>query len=162
MKALLVLIAALAVLAAACGGSDSKKTILRDIPAARVTPTVTASSDAVPTRTPTPVPTPAGPPGRVATNVTAICRLGDTDAIIYVTYRAQAIGTQMHRVRLMLNDKVMDDSGEIYDTNFDKVATIHVVSGKRYTLTVDVSAPNAFIPQIANIVGCPRNAGPAA
>ena len=160
MRLLLVIIAALAVLATACG--SGKESILQDIPVAKATVTTTDTSDAPPARTPTPLPTPAGPPGRVATNVTAICRLGDTDAIIYVTYRAQAIGTQMHRVRLMLNDKVMDDSGDIYDTNFEKVTTVHVVSGKRYTLTLDVSAPNAFIPQVANIVGCPRNTGPSA
>ncbi len=160
MRALVIVLVAIALLAAACGGRGKQNSLLQN-----EIPTQVAAGDA-PERTqlvtPTAVPTRSAPPGRVATNVTAVCRLGQTDAIIYVTYRAQAVGTEIHRMRLMVNNKVADDTGDIYETSFERVATVHVVSGKRYSLTVSVDAPNAFIPQIANIVGCPGNPGPAA
>jgi hypothetical protein len=156
--ALLILVCTLAAFATACGGG-SKQSVLDT----KSTSETTSEPTPRPRGTPTQVPTPLGPPGRVTTSVQAVCRLGITDAVVYVTYRAEAAGnTVLRGVRLMINNKLADESGDIYDTSFEKNAIIHVSPGKQYTFSVTVTAPNALAAQFANVVRCPQNAGPGA
>jgi hypothetical protein len=151
----LSLACALIALATACGGGG--ESILEQKP----TSEATSAPRENPRATPTSIPTPAGPPGRVTTTVTAVCRLGETDAVVYITYRAQAIGnTTLHGVRLLVNNKLADDSGELFEMSYEKSITVHVLPGKQYTFSVAVTAPNALAAQFANVVRCPQNAGP--
>jgi hypothetical protein len=160
MRRLLVLslACALTALVTACGGGSDQGILEKS-----ATSEATTAPRENPRGTPTPIATPAGPPGRVTTSVTAVCRLGITDAIVYVTYRAQAAGnTTLRSVRLMVNNKLADESGEIFDMSFEKDTMVHVTPGKQYTFTVLVTAPNSVGPQFANVVRCPQNAGPGA
>jgi hypothetical protein len=102
--------------------------------------------------------------GRVTTQVVASCSLSTVDAVIRASYRADVAGpdTVLRNVRLMLNNKPADDSGDIYATSYEKDVMLHVASGANYTLIVTYIATNAVGPQIVNIVGCPKAPGAGA
>jgi hypothetical protein len=109
-------------------------------------------------------PTPAGPRGRVTTQVDASCRLAIVDAEISAVYRASVTGvnSRLRRVRLLINNKLADDSGDIFATSYEGAATLHVSSGANYSLTVSVIATNATAPLILHVVRCPASPGPGA
>jgi hypothetical protein len=128
---------------------------------------------AAPTQTPAPTaipyepdeePTPRIPSGRVTTQIQATCSLSAVDAEISAYFRATVAGpnTQLRRVRLMLNNKMADDSGDIYVTSFEKNVTLHVSPGSNYSLVVSYVATNAVGPHVLSVVRCPQGPGPAA
>lgn len=126
------------------------------------------SSAPAPAPSPTPIPyvpeeepTPRNPAGRVTTQVTATCQLSTVDAVINASFRATVAGpdTQLRRVRLLLNNKTADDSGDIYVKDFEKTVTLHVSPGSNYSLVVSTIATNAIGPYLMNIVRCPAAPG---
>ena len=141
----------------ACGGGEGS-----GIRALAAKPTPEASASPLP-YTPEPEPTAAGPPGRVATTVQAICRLSLIDAEIAAVYNATVSGpsSSLKRVRLLLNNKVAEDSGDIFTTSYENTVVLHVTPGANYSLSVAVSATNATGPSILNVVRCPASSGPA-
>jgi hypothetical protein len=152
----LALALTLATLLYACGGSGELE------------PSV-AETATPPAATPKPYvreeePTPSRPTGRVTTQITATCRLSVVDAEISASYRASVVGpnSNLRRVRLLLNDKLADDSGDIYVTSFEKDVKLHVASGTNYSLIIQYIATNAIGPQILNVVRCPTSPGPRA
>jgi hypothetical protein len=145
-----------AFLCACGGGGESERGLLETAtpqPAATPRPYV-----------PVEEPTPSRPTGRVTTQITATCRLSVVDAEISASYRASVAGpnSNLRRVRLLLNDKLADDSGDIYATSFEKDVTLHVASGMNYSLIIQYIATNATGPQILNVVRCPTSPGPRA
>ena len=140
-----------------CGGGEGSG--IRT-PAGKPTPE--ASATPLP-YTPEPEPTPAGPPGRVATTVRAVCRLSFIDAEIAAVYSATVYGpsSRLKRVRLLLNNKVAEDSGDIFTTSYENTVVLHVSPGASYSLSVAVSATNATGPTTLNVVRCPASSGPA-
>ena len=154
--ALVLTFAALLLCACGGGGGESKRSILEP-----ATPQVSATPKPY---VPDEEPTPSNPAGRVTTQVTATCRLSIVDAEISASYRANVVGpnSNLRRVRLMLNNKLADDSGDIYVTSFEKNVTLHVASGTNYSLIVSYIATNATGPQILNVVRCPMSPGPGA
>jgi hypothetical protein len=150
-----VLVALLTLLGAACGG-DGKGSPL-------------SAPAAVATQTPVPYvpeeePTPSGPQGRVTTQVTATCRLSTVDAEISANYKASVVGpnSNLRRVRLLLNNKLADDSGDIFAKDYEANVKLHVSSGTNYSLIVTYIVTNAIGPQILNVVRCPMSPGPGA
>jgi hypothetical protein len=148
---------ALAGLLCACSGGGESNGILHTT----VTPVPQATPKAyVPDEEPTPV----NPAGRVTTQINATCRLSVVDAVISASYRASVVGpnTSLRRVRLLLNNKLADDSGDIFTATFEKDVTLHVAAGTNYSLIVTYIATNAIGPQILNVVRCPMSPGPGA
>jgi hypothetical protein len=141
----------------ACSGGGESKGILHST----ATPTPQATPKAY---VPDEEPTPANPAGRVTTQVNATCRLSIVDAVISASYRASVVGpnANLRRVRLLLNNKLADDSGDIFVSSFEKAVTLHVAAGTNYSLIVSYIATNAVGPQIINVVRCPVSPGPGA
>jgi hypothetical protein len=139
----------------ACGGDPQGSILNPGTPAPPATPKPYVPDEE---------PTPGIPAGRVTTQIAASCRLSAVDAEISASYRANVIGpnANLTRVRLMLNNKLADDSGEILTTSFERDVKLHVASGSNYTLVVTYLATNAAGPQILSIVRCPPSPGPAA
>src|SRR5436190_19999269 len=151
----LALALTLAALLCACGGGGGAKHGILEpatpVPIATVKPYVQDVE-----------PSPSSPAGRVTTQITASCSLSVVDAIISASYRANVVGTNsnLRRVRLMLNNKLADDSGDIYVTSFEKDVTLHVAPGAGYSLMIAYIATNATGPQFLNVVRCPPSPGP--
>ena len=150
-----VLVALLTLLGAACG-ADGKGSPL-------------APPTAVATQTPLPYvpdeePTPAGPQGRVTTQVTATCRLSTVDSEISAYYKATVVGpnSNLRRVRLLLNNKLADDSGDIFAKDYEANVKLLVSSGANYSLVVTYIVTNAVGPQLLNVERCPMSPGPGA
>ena len=157
MSIRLALALTFAALLCACGsGGESKHSVLEP-----ATPQVSATAKAYVSDE---EPTPSNPTGRVTTQITATCRLSVVDAEINASYRANVVGpnSNLRRVRLLINNKLADDSGDIYVTSFEKNVTLHVSSGTNYSLIVSYIATNATGPQILNVVRCPTSPGPGA
>jgi len=144
-----------ALFSAACGG-DGKGSLL-----APPTPAVTQAPKPY---VPDEEPTPSNPQGRVTTQVVATCRLAAVDAEISANYKATVVGPEsnLKRVRLLLNNKLAADSGDILSKDFEANVTLHVSSGSSYNLVVTAIATNAIGPHIINIVRCPPSPGPGA
>ena len=141
----------------ACGGSGPRQNPFE--------PSKTPTAETTPNPyVPDEEPAPLGPPGRITTQVQATCRLSTVDAQIDAVYRAVLTGPNgnLRRVRLLVNNKLADDSGEIFTNNYERTVTLHVSSGANYTLTVSAYAINATGPQLINIVRCPASPGPGA
>ena len=153
----LALALTLAALLCSCvNGGESKRSIVEPgTPEASVTPKPYVPDEE---------PTPSRPTGRVTTQITATCRLSVVDAEISASYRASVAGpnSNLRRVRLLLNNKLADDSGDIYATSFEKDVKLHVASGTNYSLVIQYIATNAIGPQILNVVRCPTAPGPRA
>lgn len=147
----------LAALLCACGGGGgSQRSVLTP-----ATPTLQATPKVF---VPDEEPTPGIPTGRVTTQMTATCSFSEIDSVISARYRANVVGkdTTLRRVRLMLNNKLADDSGDIYETSFEKDVKLHVASGSNYSLIITYIAANAIGPQILNVVRCPAAPGTGA
>jgi hypothetical protein len=146
----------LAALLYACGGGGSGRGVLAPAtPSPQATPKVFVPDEE---------PTPGIPTGRVTTQMTATCSFSEVDSVISAKYRANVVGkdSSLRRVRLMLNNKVADDSGDIYETSFEKDIKLHVASGSNYSLIITYIATNAIGPQILNVVRCPATPGTGA
>jgi hypothetical protein len=146
----------LAALLCACGGGGSGRSVLAPaIATPQATPKVFVLDEE---------PTPGIPTGRVTTQMTATCSFSEVDSVISARYRANVVGkdSTLRRVRLMLNNKLADDSGDIYDTSFEKDIKLHVASGSNYSLIITYIATNAIGPQILNVVRCPPAPGTGA
>ena len=151
----ILLTLALSVLLIACAGDDRASLLSPPTPAATQTPVPYVPDEE---------PTPAGPPGRVATQVVASCRLSTVDAEINASYKASVVGpnSNLRRVRLLINNKLADDSGEIFAKEYEANVTLHVQAGSNYNLVVSYFVTNASGPQVLNIVRCPPSPGPIA
>jgi hypothetical protein len=151
----LALALTLAALLYACGGESERHSVETATPQPSVTPKPYVPPEEPP---------PSRPTGRVTTQITATCRLSIVDAEISASYRASVVGpnSNLRRVRLLLNDKLADDSGDIYATSFEKEVKLHVASGTNYSLIIQYIATNATGPQILNVVRCPTSPGPRA
>jgi hypothetical protein len=146
----------LAALLCACGGGGSEP---------GPSPTATPSPQPAPRPyVPEEEPTPGIPTGRVTTQIKVTCSLSIVDAVISASYSANVAGrdSTLRRVRLMLNNKLADDSGDIYVTSFEKEVQLHVASGSNYSLMILYTATNATGPQFLNIVTCPKSPGAGA
>ena len=146
----------LAALLCACGGGSGRN-VLEPTPVATVQPTLKPF-------VPEDQPTPGTPAGRVTTQINATCSLSVVDAVIKASFKANVVGPDatLRRVRLMLNNKLADDSGDVYVTSYEKAVELHVSSGSSYSLAVTYIATNAIGPQLLNVVRCPASPGAGA
>jgi hypothetical protein len=148
---------AFSALLCACGGGDAKNVLEPATPTATVQPTL---KPFVPDEEPAPGP----PTGRVTTQLVANCSLSTIGSVITANYRANVVGpnSTLRRVRLMINNKLADDSGDIFATSFERDVKLNVASGSNYSLIITYIATNAAGPQILNIVRCPAAPGTGA
>jgi len=137
-----------AALLAACAGAGSS-------PAATAEPTET------PAATATPEPTETGP-ARVRASIEATCRVGSGQGEIVVRYGAAAEGsTLLSRVRLLIDEKVSEDSGSLSQREYRRIATLPVTPGTRHSYGVIAEAPGAPPASVRSIIQCPAAPTPA-
>jgi len=151
-----LLVAALATVALLCACGGSGRSVLE--------PATPTPQPTVKPFVPDDEPTPGNPAGRVTTQITASCSLSIVDSVISASFKANVAGkdASLRRVRLMLNNKLADDSGDIFVTSYERDVQVHVASGSNYSLNVTYIATNAIGPQILNVVRCPASPGAGA
>jgi len=137
-------------LLAACAGAGSSP------PAA-----TEEATRSVPTATVTPEPTETGP-ARVRASIEASCRVGSGQGEIVVRYGAVAEGsTLLSRVRLLIDEKVSEDSGSLSQKEYRRIATLPVAPGTRHSYGVIAEAPGAPPASVRSIIQCPAAPTPA-
>ena len=138
-----------ALLAAACGGATGSS------------PVATAEPTKTPAATATPEPTETGP-ARVRASIEASCRVGAGQGEIVVRYGAVAEGsTLLSRVRLLIDEKVSEDSGVLSQKEYRRIATLPVAPGTRHSYGVIAEAPGAPPASVRSIIQCPAAPTPA-
>ncbi len=103
--------------------------------------------------TPTPEPTETGTP-RVSATAEARCeRDGETTSIV-IRYAARAEGsTRLSRVRLTVDGKLAEDSGELSQKEYVRIATVQGSPG-RHTFVLTAEAPGARPSPVSGLVIC--------
>lgn len=141
-RPLVLLLVAVVLLGAACGGSGSEAT------SPEGEPTAPATATSGPAQTGS---------GDVRVTFEAVCRIdfngrGEID----IRYSARVEGTaNLTRVRLIVNGVEVEDSGPISQKEFRRIATIPGQAGQSYTYQVVADAPGAHSPRVQSIVQCP-------
>jgi hypothetical protein len=94
-------------------------------------------------------------PGRVRATLEASCRLGEYSAEMDLDYRARTEGEGVvTRVRLLVNDRVELDTGEMSEPDWWDNRTIRVVAGRRYSVRLIADSPGAPSTSANSTVRC--------
>ena len=132
-----------ALIAVACGGGGDK-------PAATATPEPTPTAQVV-----------ESGPGQVRASLEATCRVSQEKAELIVTYGARAEGgARLSRVRLLLNNQTVEDTGPLSQAEYRRVATLAVAPGGTYVYQVLAESPGLVGPSARSSITCPGRPTP--
>jgi hypothetical protein len=95
-------------------------------------------------------------PGRLRATLEASCRLGEYSAEMDLDYRARGEGESLvTRVRLLINDRVELDTGQMSEPDWWGNRTVKVVAGRRYMVQLVADSPGAPSTSARSNVRCP-------
>ena len=95
--------------------------------------------------------------GQVGVSLEARCVVSQERAELIVTYGARAEGgARLSRVKLLVNNQQIEDSGPLSQAEYRRVATIQAEAGRTYSYQVVAESPGLVAPAPRSFVTCPQ------
>jgi hypothetical protein len=96
-----------------------------------------------------------GRAGNLSTAVEATCRAGPVGAELVVRYEVRAAPGLISRVRLIVDDEEAEDSGELAQAAYARIATLVVAPGQRHRYVLEAETPGSAPVEVAGRIDCP-------